>query len=140
MVNCVGAIHCNFIMGKARVTAKKFVSIPCLELVAAALSVKKAKFLRKELNIDCLQQTFGSDSKVVLGYIRNTTKKFKIFVANRIQQINENSKVNQWRYVPSKDNQADHASHGSIDANSRGKCSSWVNRPQFCGNLNIPGQ
>ena len=92
------------------------------------------------MNIDCLQQTFGSDSKVVLGYIRNTTKKFKIFVASRIQQINENSEVNQWRYVPSKDNQVDHASHDLIDANSRGKCSTWVNRPQFCGNLNIPGQ
>ena len=83
MVNCVGAIHCNFIMGKARVTPKKFVSIPCLELVAAT-SVKMTKFLRKELNIDNLQETFWSDSKVLLGYIRNTTKKFKKFVANRI--------------------------------------------------------
>ena len=80
MVSCVGAIHCNFIMGKARVTPKKFVSIPRLELVAATLSVKMAKFLRKKLNIDCLQETIWSDSKVVLGYIRNATKKFKIFV------------------------------------------------------------
>ena len=100
MVSCVGAIHCNFITGKARVTPKKFVSIPRLELVAATLSVKMAKFLRKELNIDCLQETFWSDSKVVLGYIKNTTKKFKIFADKRIQQIHENSEVNQWRYVP----------------------------------------
>ena len=131
MVNCVGAIHCSFIMGKARVTAKKFVSMPRLELVAATLSVKMAKFLRKELNIDCLQETFWSDSKVVLGYIRNTTKKFKIFVVNRIQQIHENSEVNQWRYVPSKNNSAAHVSRGLIDANSEGKCSTWVNGPQF---------
>ena len=80
MVNFLGAIHCNFIMGKARVTPKKFVSIPRLELVAATLSVKMTKFLRKKLNIDCLQETIWSDSKVVLGYIRNATKKFKIFV------------------------------------------------------------
>ena len=131
MVNCVGAIHCSFIMGKARVTAKKFVSMPRLELVAATLSVKMAKFLRKELNIDCLQETFWSDSKVVLGYIRNTTKKFEIFVVNRIQQIHQNSEVNQWRYVPSKNNPADHVSRGLIDANSGGKCSTWVNGPQF---------
>ena len=91
-------------MGKARVTPKKYISIPHLELVAATLSIKMAKLLKKKLNIDCLQETFWSDSKVVLGYIRNTTKKFKIFVANRIQQIHENSGVNQWRYVPSKDN------------------------------------
>ena len=118
-------------MGKARVTPKKYISIPHLELVAATLSIKMAKLLKKKLNIDCLQETFWSDSKVVLGYIRNTTKKFKIFVANRIQQIHENSGVNQWRYVPSKDNPADHASCGLIDANSRGKCSAWVNGPQF---------
>ena len=99
MVNCVGAIHCNFIMGKTKVTPKKIVSIPCLKLVAVTLSVK-IKFLGKELNIDCLQETFWSDSKVVLGYIKNTTKKFKIFADKRIQQIHENSEVNQWRYVP----------------------------------------
>ena len=68
---------------------------------------------------------------MVLWYIRNTTKKFKIFVANRIQQIHENSEVNQWSFVPSKDNPADQASRGLIDANSGGKCSIWVNGPQF---------
>ena len=88
-------------------------------------------FLRKELNIVCLQEKVWSDSEVVLWYIRNTTKKFKIFVVNRIQQIHENSEVNQWSYVPSKDNPADHASRGLIDANSGGKCSIWVNGPQF---------
>ena len=123
MVSCVRAIHCNFITGKARVTPKKFVSIPRLELVAATLSVKMAKFLRKELNIDCLQEIFWSDSKVALGYIRNKIRKFKIFVANNEVNIVSNNEVNQWRYVPSKYNPADHASHGLIDANSGGKCS-----------------
>ena len=46
-------------------------SMPHLELIAAILSVKMAKFLGKELNIDCLQEMFLSDSKMVLGYIRN---------------------------------------------------------------------
>ena len=68
MVNCVGAIHCNFILGKARVTSRKYISIPRLELVVAMLSRKMAKFLRKELNIDCLKETVWSDSSVVLGY------------------------------------------------------------------------
>ena len=82
MVNCVGAIHCNFIMAKVKITPKKYILIPRLELVAATLSLKMEKFLRKELNIDSLQETFWSDSKLVLGYIRNTTQQLKIFVAN----------------------------------------------------------
>ena len=120
MVNCDGAIHCKFVMGKSRVTFKKCIYIPRLELVAATLSVKMAKFLRKKLNIGCLQETFWSHSKVVLGYIRNTIKNFKVFVANTVQQIYENSEVNQWKYVPSKDKPTNHGSCGLINANSGG--------------------
>ena len=40
---------------------------------------------------------------MVLAYIRSTTKKFKVFVANRIQKIQDHSDVNQWNYV--KDNE-----------------------------------
>ena len=57
-------------MGKAIVTPKKYVSVPLLEFVAAMLSVKMAKLLRKEFNSDCLQETFWFDGKVVLGYIK----------------------------------------------------------------------
>lgn len=65
----------------------KLVLIPHLELIAAVLSVEVGNFLKKELKIDCFLETYWSNSKVMLGYIRNNTKKFKIFAANRIQQI-----------------------------------------------------
>ena len=111
MVNMDERIHCCFLVGKARVTPK-FISMPLLELVAAVLAVKVANFLKKELKIDCFHETYWSVSKVVLGYIRNNTKKFKIFFANRIQQIQEHSEVEQWRYVPTKIKPADYTSHG----------------------------
>ena len=103
-------------MGKSRVTPKKYVTIPRLELVAAVLSVKIEVLIRRKLYIEWKNETFWTDSKVVLGYINNNTKKFKIFVANRIQQIHEGSNVSQWRYVPSKMNPADDASR-RLDAN-----------------------
>ena len=70
-------------MGKSRVTSKKYVTIPRLELVAAVLSVKIAALIRRELDIEWKNETFWTDSKVVLGYINNNTKKFKIFVTNQ---------------------------------------------------------
>ena len=86
--------HCCFLAGKARVTPKKFVSVPCLELIAVVLSVKVANFLKKRLKIDCFHERYWSGSKVVLAYIKNNVKKFKIFIANRIQQIQEQVKWN----------------------------------------------
>ena len=71
------------------------------------------------------------DSKVALGYIRNNTKKFKIFVANRIQQIQEHSEVDQWRYVPTKINPADYASHGLSAASFHGKSSRSFTSPEI---------
>ena len=45
LVNNQGAIHCVLLIGKAKVTPLKYVSIPRLELVAATLSVKIALLL-----------------------------------------------------------------------------------------------
>ena len=84
-------------MGKSRVIPKKYVTIPRLELVVAVLSVKIAALIRRELDFEWKNETFRTDSKVVLGYINNNTKKFKIFVANRMQQIHKGSNVSQRR-------------------------------------------
>ena len=51
--------------------------------------MKIAALIRRELDIEWKNETFWTDSKEVLGYINNNTKKFKIFVANRIQEIHE---------------------------------------------------
>ena len=84
-------------MGKSRVVPKKFISIPKLELTAALLFIKIACLLKKELDINCVDEVFLTDSKVVLGYITDTVtfKRFKTFAANRTQQIKEKTNVQQ---------------------------------------------
>ena len=99
-------------MAKARVTPRKFVSIPRLELVEAVLTVKISALIKKELEMEELTEYFWTDSKVVLGYIANNSRAFKTFVANRVQAIKEYSSANQWNYIPSEDNPADDASRG----------------------------
>ena len=47
-----------------------------------------------------------------MGYIANDTRAFKTSLANRVHMIQENSNVEQRKYVPSKDNSADDASRG----------------------------
>ena len=60
------------IMAKSRVTPLKFVSFPRLELTAALLSIKVSLLLKKELRISIpIREFYWTDSKVVLGYLRN---------------------------------------------------------------------
>ena len=70
------------------------------------------------------------DSQVAIGYIKNTQRRFKVFVANRVQQIREYSGITQWNYVSSKMNSADHASRGLSGSNSKHH-DLWFNGPEF---------
>ena len=88
--------HIHYMMAKARVMPRKFVSIPQLELVTAVLAVKISALIKNELEIEELTKYFWTDSKVVLGYIANDSRAFKTFVANRVQAIQEYSRANQW--------------------------------------------
>ena len=67
----------------------KYASIPRMELTAAVLAAKTSIMLRGELDLHIYQAFFWTDSQVVLGYIKNESRKFKIFVANRVQQIQD---------------------------------------------------
>ena len=83
-----------------------------MELAAATLSVKISVLLKKELQIP-IKKMFWTDSEVILAYIRNADKRFKIFVTNRIELIKEHSNKCQWFYISSKQNPPDHASRGT---------------------------
>ena len=73
-----------------------------MELVAATLSVKISALLKRELQMNYDKEIFWTNSKVTLGYIRNESKKFKIFVASRIKLIQEHFETEQWHYVNTK--------------------------------------
>ena len=61
----------------------KFVSIPCLELTAATLSVNILKLISEELQYSIDKKYFWTDSQVVLGYLQNESKRFKVLMAKR---------------------------------------------------------
>ena len=89
-----GYVKCILAMAKSRVPPTKFVSSPRLELTAAALSIKVSTILRRELTIHpTIKEYFWTDSEILLGYVNNNTKRFKISAANRVQLIRENSNV-----------------------------------------------
>ena len=90
-------VCCSFVMGKARVTPLKPITIPRLELTAALVSVKVSEMFQHELEYDEITEVFWTDSKVVLGYISNDARRFHVFVANRVQQIRDHTSPSQWK-------------------------------------------
>ena len=51
-------------------------------------------------------------------------------MANRICQINENTHVEQWSYIPTRENPADDASRG-LNAEWESSNNCWFQRPSF---------
>ncbi|KAI3351066.1 hypothetical protein L3Q82_005633 [Scortum barcoo] len=130
-----GDVHCVLIIGKSRVSPTKVTTIPRLELSAAVVSVKMSSMLKEELGFTDAEEFFWTDSKVVLGYIRNEARRFHTFVANRVQKIHLSSAPQQWRYVPTNENPADHASRGLTP--SELLSSTWFTGPEFLWNKEI---
>lgn len=76
-----------------------------------------------DVNIDCMQ--FYTDSRVVLGYINNQTRRFYVYV----QRIRKSTKPEQWCYVHTDQNPADLGTR-SVPA-AEVKHTTWLTGPTF---------
>ena len=113
LVDDEGNVEMKLVMGKSRVAPLKAITVPRLELVAAVVLVQIAAMLKTELKIDGLETFYWIDNKVVLGYILNQTRRYRVFVANRVQMIDsfmkeaEEEAEEKWKYVNTKENPPD---------------------------------
>lgn len=117
----------SFLMGKAKLVLMHGHSIPRLELCAAVLVTEIAENIRDQLKIPRDSFLFFTDSQVVLGYISNETRRFYIYVANRVGKIRLFSQPSQWHFVRTEYNPEDDATR-SIDT-SQLEDSVWVHGP-----------
>nr|CAH7726126.1 unnamed protein product [Callosobruchus chinensis] len=97
---------------KSRLAPIKGLTMPRLELLAALLLARLYRKVTESLNINFDRIVLWSDSSIVLAWIKACPSSLKIFVANRIQEIQEITKTCEWRHVPTTDNPADHVSRG----------------------------
>ncbi|XP_034163934.2 uncharacterized protein LOC117598271 [Pangasianodon hypophthalmus] len=124
-----GQVEVGFVMGKAKLAPLSEPTIPRLELCAAVLAVEMADLIEDELDLELNDIKFFTDSKVVLGYIYNESKRFYVYVHNRVQRIRQSSRPEQWHYVRTEENPADHASR-SLPASCLAQ-TSWFSGPSF---------
>lgn len=119
----------GFVAGKSKLAPEKGHTIPRLELCAAVLAVELYRSVSEQLQVDLADVRFYTDSKVVLGYLNNSSRRFYTYVSNRVQKIVSVSSPNQWSYVSSDKNPADIGSRGATVAQLID--SSWLSGPKF---------
>ncbi|XP_028412576.1 uncharacterized protein LOC114535468 [Dendronephthya gigantea] len=132
LTNQSGEIKVSLVFAQAKLAPKRATTIPRLELCAAVLAVKAVKWITHELKIKIDEIFFHTDSKVVLGYLQNESKRFYVYVANRIQVIRTGSDPSQWHYVKSSENPADMATRGKPAKDLLD--SIWFTGPHFLRN------
>ena len=130
LVDGNGNVSISLVMGKSRLAPIKQSTIPRLELSGAVVACRLYELISSELEIDLDHVTFWTDSMIVLGYINNTSRRFKTFVGNRLSEIHNISSPEQWRYVDTNSNPADIASRG-MDVKDATKINMWLNGPDF---------
>ncbi|KAL7726124.1 hypothetical protein ACLKA6_002594 [Drosophila palustris] len=106
-----GSISSQLLCAKSRIAPLKTLTIPKLELSAALLISELLSSVKKSVSFACDIYCW-SDSSIVLSWIDHASSDFKIFVSNRIAQIQEMTRGMAWRHVPTELNPADIISRG----------------------------
>ena len=100
-------IDVRLITSKSRVTPTKTESISRLELAACVLGVRLGNAVASAYKITPDQVFYWTDSTNCLFWITSPSSVSKTFVSNRVGEIQNESKPEMWRHVPTDQNPAD---------------------------------
>ena len=134
VIDSVGQVSSKLVMSKSRVAPIKEVSLPRLELLAAAVNARLLKFVVDTLQVKMHRVVCWTDSMVTLHWIRRQNSCWKPFVANRVSEIQSTWDPECWQYCASKDNPADLLTRG-VTCDHLISSGLWWNGPQW---LSLP--
>lgn len=120
----------RLLAAKLRVAPIKQQTIPRLELCAALVLVRLMMVVSIALEMENTKKYYWSDATIVLYWIKTESSKLKVFVGNRIAEIQDSSDVENWNHVSSQENPADILSRGT-DADELKTLELWWNGPVF---------
>ena len=115
---------------KARVTPTKTESISRLELAACVIGVRLGHMVAKCYELDPEDTMYWTDSMNCMFWFNTPANTLKTFVAHRVGEVQNHSKVENWRHVPTDLNPADIPTRKpSIEELAKNKV--WWTGPSF---------
>ncbi|XP_058817638.1 uncharacterized protein LOC131680938 [Topomyia yanbarensis] len=102
-----GNVRCSLVMSRAKVAPLKRQSIPRLDLMAAVLGARLSRTVLGMHSLEITRCILWTDSRTVCSWLQSDQYKFKQFIAFRVGEILELTRVIDWRWLPTKLNIAD---------------------------------
>jgi hypothetical protein len=107
-----GHVEVHLLMAKSKVSPLKDLTLPRKELAAAVLGTKLLQHVATELDMNPTDAFCFSDSMTTLQWLRRHPRQWKVWVANRVAQVQAITDSAQWRHVAGLENPADLPSRG----------------------------
>lgn len=123
-------ISIKLLASKSRITPIKQQSIVRMELCAALLLARLMQIVVDALELKNVKKFYWSDSTIVLSWIKGESSILKVFVGNRVAEIQDLTEGSIWNHVRSLLNPADVLSRG-ITADELKAFLLWWNGPPF---------
>ena len=103
----------SLIISKARVSPLKSQSIARLELMGALILARLIDYVVKAIGVPVHDIHLWTDSEIVIAWLRKPCYTWKVFVRNRVEQIQSLVKTEYWAHCPGIENPADIISRGT---------------------------
>jgi len=106
-------ISVRIVTAKTKVAPLAGITIPHLELCGTLLLSRLLSTVSRDLYSPTHAYIYAwCDSSAVLGWIKTAPSRLKTYISNRVQKLVEHVPPEQWHYVSTSHNPADHASRG----------------------------
>ena len=129
-VNQQSEVKTKLVCSKSKVAPVKKITLPRLELCGKLLLAQLRQKTVPALNLEINKTVIWTDSAIELSRLATTANKWKSFVANRVNQIQELTVGCEWRHVTSANNPTDFTSRGANPETLK-NCKLWWEDPAW---------
>ena len=124
-----GRVLVRHVKSVTKLAPLKTVSVCKLELNAALMGARLAKFVQSSLRRKIEWRFFWTDSSTVRNWVRSVSSHYMVYVSNRVGEIQTLTEPTEWRFVPGVLNPSDAATRSQLE--EKAVPIFWLEGPAF---------